>query len=67
MHNFGVRINKRISRSGRKADPVRRKALRADGKLVDSDRVETVLILSDLPALRVRRLSRLQGKTQRYD
>ena len=67
MHNFGVRINKRISRSGCKADPVRRKALRADGKLVDSDRVETGLILPDLSALHVHRLSRLQDEIQRHN
>ena len=63
----GVRVNKRISRSGSKVDPARRKVLRADGKLVDSDRVETSLILPDLPALRVHRLSWFQDKIKRYD
>ena len=40
----GVRANKRISKSGCKADPARHSALRADSKLVDSDRVDTSLM-----------------------
>ena len=63
----GVHIYKRLSRSGCKADPVRRKALSADDKLVDNDRVETGLILPDLPTIRVHRLAWLQDKIQRYD
>ena len=43
----GVCMNIRISRFGCKADPVRLKELRANGKLVDSYRVETGLILPD--------------------
>ena len=57
-----VCMNKPISRSGCKADPVRLKELRADGKLVDSDRVETGLILNDLPALSAHCLSRSQDE-----
>ena len=34
-------MNKRIGGSDRKIDPARRKALKADGTIVDNDRVET--------------------------
>lgn len=63
----GVCMNIRISRSGCKAHLVRLKELRANVKLVDSDCVETGLILPDLSALHVHRLSRLQDEIQRHD
>ena len=62
-----VCMNIRISRFCCEADPVRLKELRANGKLVDSDRVETGLILPDLPTIRVHRIAWLQDKIQRYD
>jgi Xaa-Pro aminopeptidase len=73
-------MNKRIGGSDRKIDPVRRKALKADGTVVDNYRVETGptdlaftewaaagLTVPDLPALRAYRLSRLQAEIQRHD
>ncbi|MEL0062259.1 MAG: aminopeptidase P family protein, partial [Candidatus Puniceispirillum sp.] len=65
-------MNTRIGGSDRKIDPARRKALKADGTVVDNDRVETGptdLAFAEWARLAVRayRLSQLRAEIQRHD